>query len=82
MKLSKVKYLQKTKHVPLVKLLQRVQINTVSKTEVMIIGVLNNVYFNIHSAKHESTGFTSSAYRIFYKVLKEHVNFAVWEYEG
>lgn len=48
----------------------------------MIIGVLNNVYFNIHSAKHESTWFTSSAYRIFYKVLKEHVNFAVWEYEG
>jgi len=54
MKLSKVKYLQKTKHVPLVKLLQGAEINAVSKAEVMIIGVLKNVCFNIHSAKHQS----------------------------
>lgn len=51
-----------TLHIQLIKLLHGAQINIVSKTEVMIIGVLKKVYSNIHSAKHQSTWFTSSAY--------------------
>lgn len=70
----------KTKHLSLVKLLQWAQINTVSKTGVMVIAVLKKVYLSIHSAKHQSTWFILSAYRIFYEVSNEkHRNFAVWQ---
>lgn len=37
----------------------------------MVIAQLKNVYFSVQAAKHQSTWFTSSAYRIFYEVPNE-----------